>query len=140
MCHNVLPVSKQGQYKTRDLFTTQWDIIFLFLNNHSYFYAWTFSQGNIYKTFTLLHRGAFCQFLFRWIYYCHSKGQLISKCIFGIFNSPKKQTIKFDFTTMVPQVELFSFVLWKNWRHQKHFGINWPLPRSTASAVVHAFT
>ena len=23
-------------------------------------------------TCTLLHRGAFCQFLFRWIYYCHS--------------------------------------------------------------------
>ena len=29
---------------------------------------------------------------------------------------------------MVPQVELFSFVLWENWRHQKiHFEINWPL-------------
>ena len=26
---------------------------------------------------------------------------------------------KFDFTTMVPQVELFSFVFWENWRHQK---------------------
>ena len=30
-----------------------------------------------------LHRGAFCQSFFRWIYYCHSKGQLISKCTFG---------------------------------------------------------
>ena len=49
--------------------------------------------------------------------YC--KDQLISKCLFGIFNSPKKQTKKFDFTTMVPQVELFSFVFWENWRHQK---------------------
>ena len=29
------------------------------------------------------------------------KGQLISKCIFGIFNSPKKRSKKFDFTTMV---------------------------------------
>ena len=29
-----------------------------------------------------------------------AKGQLISKCRFGIFNSPKKRTIKFDFTTM----------------------------------------
>ena len=26
-----------------------------------------------------------------------SKGQLISKCFFGIFNSPKKRTKKFDF-------------------------------------------
>ena len=47
------------------------------------------------------------------------KGQLISKCLFGIFNSPKKRTKKFNFTTMVPQVELFSFVFWENWRHQK---------------------
>ena len=56
------------------------------------------------------------------------KGQLILKCLFGIFNSPKKLTKKFDFTTMVPQVELFSFVFWENWRHQKnYFEINWPL-------------
>ena len=43
-----------------------------------------------------------------------SKGQLISKYLFGIFNSPKKRTKKFDFTTMVFQVELFSFVFWEN--------------------------
>ena len=43
-----------------------------------------------------------------------TKGQLISKCLFGVFNSPKKRTKKFDFTTMVPQVELFSFILWEN--------------------------
>ena len=42
------------------------------------------------------------------------KGQLISKCHFGIFNSPKKRTKKFDFTTIVPHVELFSFVFWEN--------------------------
>ena len=42
------------------------------------------------------------------------KGQLISKCLFGIFNSPKKRTKKFDFTTVVPQVELFSFIFWEN--------------------------
>ena len=44
----------------------------------------------------------------------HPKGQLISKCLFGIFNSPKKRTRKLDFTTMVPQVELFSFVFGDN--------------------------
>ena len=43
-----------------------------------------------------------------------AKGQLISKCLFGIFNSLNKQTKKLDFTTMVPQVELFSFVFWEN--------------------------
>ena len=42
------------------------------------------------------------------------KGQLISKCLFGVFNSPKKRTKKFDFTTIVPQVEMFSFVFWEN--------------------------
>ena len=57
-----------------------------------------------------------------------AKGQLISKYLFGIFNSPKKQTKKFDFTTMVPQVELFSFVFWENWRHLKrHFKIKWQI-------------
>ena len=48
-----------------------------------------------------------------------TKGQLISKRLFGIINSPKKQKKKFDFTATVPQVELFSFVLMGNWRHQK---------------------
>ena len=48
-----------------------------------------------------------------------AKGQLISKCLFGIFNSPKKWTKKFNLSTILPQVELFSFVFWKNWRHQK---------------------
>ena len=37
------------------------------------------------------------------------KGQLISKGFFGIV-SPKKRTKIFDFTTMIPQVDLFSFV------------------------------
>ena len=37
------------------------------------------------------------------------KGQLISKCLFGIFNFPKKRTKKFDFTTMVSQVCFRSF-------------------------------
>ena len=46
-------------------------------------------------------------------------GQLITKCLFGIFNSPKKRTKQFNYTTMVPQVDLFSFVFWENSRHQK---------------------
>ena len=41
--------------------------------------------------------------------------------VFSIFNSPKKRKKKFDFTTMVPQVELFSFVFWENWRPKKKF-------------------
>ena len=57
-----------------------------------------------------------------------SKGQLISKCLFGIFDSSKKPTKKSDLTTMVPPVELFSFIFWKNLKTPKrHFEINWPL-------------
>jgi hypothetical protein len=33
----------------------------------------------------------------------NTKGQLISKCLFGVFNSPKKRMKKFDFNTMVPR-------------------------------------
>ena len=44
---------------------------------------------------------------------CEAKGQLISKCLFGIFNSPKKRTKKFNFTTKIPQVDLFSFLFWE---------------------------
>ena len=56
------------------------------------------------------------------------KGQLISKCLFGLFNRSKKRTKQFDLTTMIPQVDLFSFVFWKNLKTPKrHFEINWPL-------------
>ena len=53
------------------------------------------------------------------------KGQLISKGLFGILNSPKKRTKKFDFNTMIAQ---FSFVFWEKLKTPKrHFEINWPL-------------
>ena len=42
-----------------------------------------------------------------------AKGQLISKCLFVVLNSSKKRTKKFDLTTVIPQVELFSFNFWK---------------------------
>ena len=52
------------------------------------------------------------------------KGQLISKGLFDIINSSKKRTKKFDLT-MIPQVDLFSFVFWKNLKTPKrHFEIN----------------
>ena len=50
-------------------------------------------------------------FLKKQLYY---KGQYISKCLFGIFNSSKKRAKKFDLTTMIPEVELFSFVFLEN--------------------------
>ena len=38
------------------------------------------------------------------------KDQLISKCLSCIFNSPKKRTKRNGYTTLVPQVELLSFL------------------------------
>ena len=56
------------------------------------------------------------------------KGQLISKGILGILNTPKKQTKKIGFTTIIPQVKLFLFVFWEKLKTPKrHFDANWPL-------------
>ena len=66
----------------------------------------------LFKTFLCIGH----LFSSHWI---NGKGQLISKCLFCIFNSSQKRMSKFDITTMVPQVELFLFVFWENWRHQK---------------------
>ena len=51
-----------------------------------------------------------------------SKSQLILKCYFGIFNSPKNEQKK-----EIPLVKFLFFAFWVNWRHQSHFEINWPL-------------
>ena len=41
---------------------------------------------------------------------------------------PKKRTNEFYFTTMKPQVNLFSFILWRKLKTPKrHSEINWPL-------------
>ena len=46
-------------------------------------------------------------------------------------NSSKKRTNEFDFTTMIPQFDLFLFVFWKKLKTPKgHFEINWPLAYS----------
>ena len=58
----------------------------------------------------------------------YTKGQLISKGLFGILTSSKNQAKEVDLTTMIPQVDFFSFIFWKNLKTPKiHFEINWPL-------------
>ena len=49
------------------------------------------------------------------------KGQIISKANYGILNSSKKQTNKFDFTAMIPEVDLFSFVFWRKLKTPKRY-------------------
>ena len=56
------------------------------------------------------------------------KGQVISKWFLGSSISSKKWTNEFNFTTMISQVDLFSFVFWrKSMTPKNHFEINWPL-------------
>ena len=59
-----------------------------------------------------------------------TKGQLISKGLFGILNSSKKWTKKFNLTTILWCLRSTCFRLFfgRIWRHQKrHFEINWAL-------------
>ena len=55
----------------------------------------------------------------------HTKGQKKSKLFFQDEVSSKKTTNKFYFTTVKPQVDLFSFIFWKKLKTPKiHFEIN----------------
>ena len=61
------------------------------------------------------------------------KGRLISKGPLVSSFLPKKRTKKFNFTTMVPQVELFPFVFLGELKTPKrHFEIYWPLEKNGA--------
>ena len=71
-------------------------------------------------------------FMLAWYYWCSKqsvlKGQVISKGFLMSLISSKKRTKKFDFTSMIPQVDLFSFIFRKKFKTPKrHFEINWSL-------------
>ena len=52
------------------------------------------------------------------------KGQIISKWFLVSSISSKKRMKELDFTTMIPQVDLFSFVFWRKSKTPKnHFEI-----------------
>ena len=53
-----------------------------------------------------------------------TKGQIISECFFVSSSSSRKRTKKFDFATMIPQVDLLSFDFWRKSKTPKnHFKI-----------------
>ena len=53
-----------------------------------------------------------------------AKGQLILKGVLMSSISSKKRTKEFDFTTMIPQIDLFSFIFWRKLKAtKKHFEI-----------------
>ena len=67
-----------------------------------------------------------CQFAFKFYWPLQAleiaKGQWNSKANCQAVNSSEKRT------TNIPQVDLFSFIFWKNLKTPKrHFEINWPL-------------
>ena len=69
-----------------------------------------------------------------------ANGQTKSKRFFQADVSSKNRRNKFDFTTMIPQVDLFSFVFWKKLKTPKrHFEINWPLPSDIIPPLVEIF-
>ena len=49
-----------------------------------------------------------------------TKGQLISKCLFGASILPKNERKQFDLSYHSSKVE-FLLVFWENWRYQKDF-------------------
>ena len=69
------------------------------------------------------------------------KDQLISKCLFGVFNSSKNQLENFNFLpSLLGQKK--SFVFWKNWKQltqKSHLEINWPLPAYSWSRTKFIF-
>ena len=48
-----------------------------------------------------------------------AKGQLILKGVLMSSISSKKRTKEFDFTTMIPQIDLFLFVFWRKSKTRK---------------------
>ena len=68
-----------------------------------------------------------------------AKGQLISKCLFGVFNSPKKMNENnLSWGTIVVKSNIFVHFLGKFKIPKRHFEINWPLA-STDEAVATCF-
>ena len=70
-----------------------------------------------------------CMLKIKLIFYCFTgpnvKGQLISKCLYGIFNFPKKRTKNFDFTTMVTSSQIVFLRFLGELKAPKiHFEIN----------------
>ena len=51
----------------------------------------------------------------------NSKGQLISKCLFSVFNSPKKQTWKFEFLPLPNGADIFRSFFGRIEKTQKPF-------------------
>ena len=98
-------------------FTLVLKLVKLIRLNQKYIFLLCLSKPSLQITWFLaferISGGIFC------------KGQLISKCIFGIFNSPKRRTRKFDFTATVPQVKNgFVHFLGEFKAQKRHFEIN----------------
>ena len=69
-----------------------------------------------------------------------SKGRKKSKWFFQADVSSKKRTNEFYFTTMKPQVDLFSFIFWRKLKTPKrHFEIDWPLHKKNVAFTLISF-
>ena len=94
------------------------------LQHGALFYFTNFSQSSASHRFALVRKVTqpLEAFYLKVKKYWHTmttpgKGQLISKCLFGIFNSPKnKRKIRLYFNL---KSNCFRLFFWENWRHQK---------------------
>ena len=78
-----------------------------------------------------------------WIFFYFNipKDQTKSKRFFQADISSKIQTNELYFTTLKPQVDLFSFVFWRKLKTPKrHFEINWPLVWRTLKKAITAIS
>ena len=57
------------------------------------------------------------------------KGQLISKCLLGIFNTPKKRKKSSPLLLWYLKLNFFVYFLGELKTAKRHFEINWPLKR-----------
>ena len=115
-----------------DLWTI-WKMIFCFVMISMLCYVETFSKFSMVENtpiWFIERTKKLCTYIVDgwyhfWSTYVHcTKGQIILKCFFLVSSiSSKKQTKEFDFTNMIPQVDLFSFVFGCS------FEINWPLAK-----------
>ena len=60
--------------------------------------------------------------------------------VLGVIDFFQKWTNKFDFTTMIPQVDLFSFDFWEKLKTPKRrFETNWPLRMPQTFGAIFLF-
>ena len=112
----------------------------IFFVTCSFFHAGTWHMLSFFYWFNLTFFYLFHLFFifiplyFAWLVQkktAGTKGQLVSKCLFVVFNSPKKQTKKIALRYHGSKLNFFVCLLGELKIPKRHFEINWPLKKNT---------